>query len=165
MKVTISREEIEQRMANFKNVCRDADVKLTHQRREIFREVARVGDHPDAESVFKRVRKRIPSVSQDTVYRTLWLLKEMGLIHTLGTHYDRTRFDANLHRHHHFICTGCGMTMDFVSDAFNNLKIPESLNEIGEVEQLQVEVRGVCKECTVKKQNATQRRKMHERQG
>jgi len=39
---------------------------------EIFREVAQAGDHPDAEKVFQGVRERMPTVSLDTVYRTLW---------------------------------------------------------------------------------------------
>ena len=47
---------------------------------EIFRELAQTGDHPDVETVFKGVRERMPTVSLDTVYRTLWWLKELGLI-------------------------------------------------------------------------------------
>ena len=155
----ISKQEIEQRMANFKTVCRNANVKLTHQRCEIFREVARVGDHPDVESVFKRVRKRIPSVSLDTVYRTLWRLKELRLIHTLGSHYERTRFDANLNRHHHFVCVKCGLTEDIISEEFDNLKIPEQVESIGAIEMLQVEIRGICSVCNQRKNNSLGRRK------
>ena len=59
-------------------------MKLTHQRMEIFREVARTADHPDAQTVYERVRKRVPAVSLDTVYRNLWLLSDLGLLSTLG---------------------------------------------------------------------------------
>ena len=87
------KREIERRMTRFEQVCRGAGVKLTHQRMEIFREVAQTDDHPDAETVYRGVRKRIPTVSLDTVYRTLWLLDEQGLVTALGPSRDRTRFD------------------------------------------------------------------------
>jgi Fur family peroxide stress response transcriptional regulator len=92
---------------------------------EIFREVAQTDDHPDAEKVYQSVRKRMPTVSSDTVYRILWWLKELGLITTLGPPRERTRFDANLSCHHHFVCVRCGLTRDFYSDKFNKLRLPE----------------------------------------
>lgn len=146
----INMQQVEQRMVHFKKVCRDKGVKLTHQRLEIFQEVAQTGDHPDAEQVFQRVRKRMPTISLDTVYRTLWLLNDLGLVITLGTSRERTRFDANLSRHHHFVCTRCGFTRDFYSDDLNNLKLPGSVGTLGSVEATLVEVKGVCRECIEK---------------
>jgi Fur family peroxide stress response transcriptional regulator len=134
-------------MTHFEQVCRGAGVKLTHQRMEIFREVAQSGDHPDAETIYRGVRTRIPTVSLDTVYRALWLLSDLGLITTLGASRERTRFDANLRRHHHFVCVRCGLTRDFYSDAFDELTLPRSIRAIGRVETTHVEARGVCREC------------------
>ena len=145
MKVT--KKDIEQRMAHFEKACRNSGSKLTHQRAEIFREVAQTADHPDAEKVYQGVRKRIPTVSMDTVYRTLWWLKDLGLITMLGPPRDRARFDANLSPHHHFICTQCGLTRDFVSDEFDSLKLPDSLLSIGQPEKIQVEAIGLCLKC------------------
>jgi len=147
----VLKQDIEQRMARFSETCRKSGAKLTHQRMEIFREVAQAGDHPDAEKVFQGVRERMPTVSLDTVYRTLWWLKELGLIKTLGPPRERTRFDANLSRHHHFICTQCGLTRDFYSDTFDKLKLPKTVQSIGYAEMTQVEVKGVCHECAGKK--------------
>ena len=140
-------------MARFEQVCRSAGVKLTHQRIEIFREVVRTGDHPDAETVYKGVRKRMPTVSLDTVYRTLWLLNDLGLITTLGSAKERTRFDANLNRHHHFVCIRCGSTRDFYSEEFNELNLPESAQDLGQVTTMHVEARGVCRECASKNED------------
>jgi Fur family peroxide stress response transcriptional regulator len=119
---------------------------------EIFREVAQTGDHPDVEKVFQGVRKRMPTVSMDTVYRTLWWLKELGLITVLGPPRERVRFDANLGPHHHFVCIQCGLTRDFYSDQFDKLKLPESVQSFGQVEMTQVEVKGVCLKCAAKDQ-------------
>jgi Fur family peroxide stress response transcriptional regulator len=146
----IKKQQVEQRMAHFKKVGRDEGIKLTHQRLEIFQEIAQTGDHPDAEQIFQRVRKRMTTISLDTVYRTLWLLNDLGLIITLGTSRERTRFDANLSRHHHFVCTRCGFTRDFYSDDLNNLRLPESVGAFGSIEATLVEVKGVCQECTKK---------------
>lgn len=147
----IEEKEVDQRMKRFETVCRDEGIKLTHQRIEIFREVAQAGDHPDAELVFQRVRGRMPTVSLDTVYRTLWLLNDLGLVETLGSSRERTRFDANLKKHHHFVCVKCGFTRDFYSNDFDNIKIPDSIRALGEIEATQVVIRGICRECAEKR--------------
>ena len=149
------KQEVEKRMARFEQVCRDAGVRLTHQRMEIFREVAQADDHPNAEVVYKRVRERMPTVSLDTVYRTLWLLNEHGLITTLGPSRERTRFDANLTRHHHFVCVRCGATRDFYSDEFDEPKLPSSVKAFGRIVATLVEVRGVCRQCAGKTARST----------
>ena len=147
----IRKEDVEQRMQHFETICREEGIKLTHQRIEIFREVAQVGDHPDADQVFHRVRDRMPTVSLDTVYRTLWLLKDLGLVVTLGSSREPTRFDANLNSHHHFVCGRCGSTRDFYSNDLDNIKLPDSVGSLGEIEATHVEVRGICRECLEKK--------------
>ena len=141
-------------MVHFEQVCRSAGVKLTHQRMEIFREVARSGDHPDAETVFQGVRERVPALSLDTAYRALWLLSDLGLVNTLGAPHERTRFDANLSPHHHFVCSKCGLTRDFYSDELNDLRPPDSAKAFGRIETTYVEVRGICRACTAKKSRA-----------
>jgi Fur family peroxide stress response transcriptional regulator len=153
--IDLSKQEVEKRMERFEQVCRDAGVRLTHQRMEIFREVARADDHPNAEIVYKRVRERMPTVSLDTVYRTLWLLNDHGLITTLGPSRERTRFDANLTRHHHFVCVHCGATRDFYSHEFDEPKLPSSVKAFGRIVTTLVEVRGVCLECAGKTARST----------
>ncbi|MBB1094389.1 transcriptional repressor [Rhodopseudomonas palustris] len=147
----INTKEVERRMKLFETVCRDKEIKLTHQRMEIFREVAQTEDHPNADQVFQRIRNRIPTVSIDTVYRTLWLLKDLGLVVTLGTSRERTRFDANLKSHHHYVCQQCGLTRDFLSNELDNIRLPDSVGSFGEVDATHVEVRGVCRDCIKKR--------------
>lgn len=145
MKVT--QDDVQRRIESFEQVCHSRGAKLTHQRLEIFREVLESGDHPDAERVFHGVRRRMPTVSLDTVYRTLWWLRDLGLVTTLGLSRERARFDANLGRHHHFVCTRCGLTRDIHSDAFDSLDLPDSVKTLGHAESIQVEVRGLCIQC------------------
>lgn len=138
-------------MKLFETVCRSKGIKLTHQRMEIFREIAQTGDHPDADQIYHRVRDRLPTVSLDTVYRTLWLLKDLGLVVTLNSNRERTRFDANLASHHHFVCGLCGFTRDFISNDLDNIRLPDSIGSFGEIEATHIEVRGICRECAEKR--------------
>ena len=151
----ISTEELTQRVNRFKEGLRQSGVKLTHQRIEIFKELAKSLNHPDADMIYRNVRKRISTISLDTVYRTIWLLLDLGLISTLGPSRGRTRFDANMKSHHHFICSVCGMTRDFYSDKLDSLKVPRSVKSFGQVKTTHVEVRGVCLACIGKKKSKT----------
>lgn len=71
---TTDRAKTETRVTGFLSACREHGVKATHQRVEIGRELAFTEELPDAESVFKRVRERVPTVevtemkSVNTVY-------------------------------------------------------------------------------------------------
>ena len=143
----VENTQVEGRLAHFKAVAKEASVKLTHQRLEIFRAVASSMEHPSAEAVFKAVQKTMPTVSLDTVYRTLWLLTDLGLLTTLGPRQDSVRFDANLGDHHHYLCVRCGLVRDFESAEINALPIPDAVNRFGEVVSAHVEVRGVCAKC------------------
>ncbi len=154
----VSKEELDDRMENFKEVFGREGLKLTHQRLEIFHEVAGAIEHPDAETVYKGVSKRVPTISLDTVYRTLWLLLDLGLISTLGAPRERARFDANLKPHHHFVCTSCGKARDIYSKEFDSLKVPDSVKEVGSVEKTQVEIKGLCSRCSKKKAKARKHR-------
>ena len=142
--------DVEPRLEHLKTVSRQAGVKLTHQRLEIFREVARSVEHPDAETVFRGVRRRMPTVSLDTVYRTLWLLNDLGLITTLGPRRESVRFDANLQQHHHYVCVRCGLARDLESADLNALRVPEAVKGFGSVVATHVEVRGICEHCRKK---------------
>jgi Fur family transcriptional regulator, peroxide stress response regulator len=145
--VLVEENEVERRLGQFKSVAKAAGVKLTHQRLEIFRALASSGDHPSAEAVHRLVQAAMPTVSLDTVYRTLWLLTDLGLVTTLGPRQDSVRFDANIESHHHYVCVRCGLVRDFDSPGVGTLHIPDSVNRFGQVVSARIEVRGVCERC------------------
>lgn len=147
----VDKTEVGRRVERFKAAARAAGIKLTHQRLEIFRAVAASLEHPSAEVVHRAVLAKTPTVSLDTVYRTLWLLTGLGLLTTLGPRQDSVRFDANLEAHHHYVCTRCGLVQDFQSDDFDALNIPDTVNQFGQVVSARVEVRGICAHCAKKK--------------
>jgi len=147
----IKTKELERRSKAFSNACRRYGLKSTYQRAEIYRELASTEEHPDVETIYARVRSRIPAVSLDTVYRTLRLLERKGIISRLGALGERARFDANSAHHHHFICTKCGFIGDFYDEELNPLSTPSDVAAMGTVNSIHVELRGICKKCQRKK--------------
>jgi len=143
----VPKAEIERRMADFARVCRERGLKSTHQRMEVFRELAGSDRHPDAETVYRAVRRRVPAISRDTVYRTLATLAAQGLVRHAEALTGPARYDANTARHHHFVCTRCGRVEDFYSEALDGLPVPKAVRAFGRVEDVQVQVRGVCTSC------------------
>ncbi len=157
--------EVERRTERFRAASRRAGVKLTHQRLEIFREVAASLAHPDADAVFREVRRRMPTVSLDTVYRTLWLLADLELITTVGPRRESVRFDANLENHHHYVCVKCGRTIDFESGDFNALCVPQTVKRLGSVAGMHVEVRGTCETCLKRLRKAVRAESPNRKEG
>ena len=134
----------------FASLCRQHGIKATHQRMEIYRELASTEEHPDAETIYTRVRERIPAISLDTVYRTLRLLEEKEIIGRVGPMADRTRYDVNMQHHHHFICTKCGSIKDFSYEQMDALCPPDDVRKMGDIQSVHVEIRGICLDCSKK---------------
>jgi Fur family peroxide stress response transcriptional regulator len=143
----MSTSSYESKLEMFRDACRHLGIKATHQRLEIFREVMQSTSHPDAEAVFHGVQHRVPTVSLDTVYRTLKLLTELGFVSTLGPRHDALRFDGNQEPHHHHICVRCGKVQD-ISDKLVDLdKVQRNLGTMGTVQSAHVEFKGLCAAC------------------
>ncbi len=140
-------DNVDRMMERFIEELRRAGVKLTHQRLEIYREVASRTDHPDIETLFQALRRRMPTVSLDTVYRTLSLFEELGLVGKLRPREEKTRFDANTGLHHHFVCIRCGLIRDVHAPFLDHLEMPDGQGVEGAVRSTHVEFRGLCPAC------------------
>jgi Fur family transcriptional regulator, peroxide stress response regulator len=149
--MSVSREEVDRRIVAFTEACGTTGVRMTHQRMEVFREVAKTDEHPDAETIYDRVRRRIPAISLDTVYRTLTMLETLGVLSRVYALCDRARFDATVAHHHHFVCAQCGMIRDFFCKEADNLQIPREVQSWGIMKSTHVEVRAICSKCVKRK--------------
>lgn len=134
----------------YEDALRKAGIKVTRQRIEIIREVASSTGHPSVGEVYDAVRLRMPSISLDTVYRTMRTLSAMGMIHPVGSSGERVRFDADRTPHHHFLCSVCGGAYDFVCPELDDIPIPEQARALGLPRGSRIEVRGVCTKCLEK---------------
>jgi Fe2+ or Zn2+ uptake regulation protein len=84
----------------------------TTQRAEILRVVQEAEGHLTAGEIFERVRQRDPRIAYGTVYRTLHLLAERGMIQELTFADEASRYDRRVERHDHVHCTVCGLLLD-----------------------------------------------------
>jgi len=147
--LSVPQEEVDRRVSALSSALRENGLKLTHQRLEVIREIAGTEEHPDVETVFRGVRVRVPTISLDTVYRTLAVLVTHGLVvRSTGT-TGPARYDANTANHHHFICAQCGLVRDVDSMELDGLRAPEATAELGRVDSVQVQLRGLCRACQV----------------
>jgi len=152
---------LESRVERLKKAMKAAGLKTTRQRLEIFREVAGKDVHPDVKTIFGKLKKRMPSISMDTVYRTLWMFVDLGVVDHIASASEGVMFDARMDPHHHFRCGSCGKITDFRCDELSCLALPGIAAHIGRAEKAQVEIKGICFDCLNKKPNepATARKK------
>lgn len=132
-----------------KEICRRLEgvgIRPTHQRIEVMKYLAEHRVHPTAEMIYSQLKTAIPTFSKTTVYNTLKLLTEKGVISALATDEDQIRYEANLTPHAHFKCVKCGTLFDLDSCGI----LPRE--DKGEIEgnlvlEVQVMVKGICRHC------------------
>jgi len=81
--------------------------RLTKQRAAILRALED-GRHLSAETILERVRLQLPGVSLGTIYRTLDILRSIGLVQMFSHAGGAAKYEAALEKHHHLVCTQCG---------------------------------------------------------
>lgn len=86
-------------------------IRLTPQRLAIAEVVVNSADHPTVRDIFERVRDFFPYVTLATVYSTLGLLQEAGIVRELPFQ-KQSRYDANLSPHANLVCLACGTVVD-----------------------------------------------------
>jgi Fur family peroxide stress response transcriptional regulator len=121
-------------------------MNVTPQRVEIYRALLEAEDHPSPEALFKRVKRKMPSISLATIYKALDALSTLGVVREVSTISETKRYDANLDKHHHLICTKCKRIQDYYDEELDAVAPPRRL--AGFVAQsVSVEVIGLCPSC------------------
>lgn len=135
-------------MDKYVDRIRSSGRRLTHQRRLVLEVLQDSEEHLDAEMIYDRARARDPSISLATVYRSLGLLKDMGLVqeHRLGENHGHFEITHST-PHHHFTCLTCGRVIEFEAP-----QVMEAVRKLCESEGLQVTeahllLSGYCTEC------------------
>jgi len=121
-------------------------MRVTAQRWAVYEALLSAYDHPGPEALFRRLRRRWPSLSLATVYKTLDALVELGLVREVSVAGDRKRFDANQDRHHHLVCTKCRSVSDLYDSRLDGA-VPAGEVEGFRVREVSVQVIGVCARC------------------
>lgn len=121
--------------------------RLTRQRRAILEVVRSSSNHPDAAWIYEQVRKKLPSISLGTVYRTLDALVAEGLLQPLARPGQPLRYEAHLDGHLHMVCSRCGNYYDLSSNLPDLLSLARSQHPELELQGVTVEFSGICPRC------------------
>ncbi len=138
---------VRQKVRSFIEKAKKAGIKVTPQRLAILEAVVSTAEHPTADEIYRSLQKSHSTLSLDTVYRTLWMLNDLGLVDTVSARRESVRFDANQNHHHHFVCIKCGKIRDFEDQSLNAIVIPPQIEQFGTASSMHVEIRGLCTEC------------------
>jgi Fe2+ or Zn2+ uptake regulation protein len=112
----------------------------TAQRVAVADYVLKTTEHPSADLVWQRVRERFPLISRATVYNTLNLFVENGLLRSWVLAEGRLVFDPMLERHHHFVDEATGVIHDVPWEALEVRRVKEL--DGFDVSEFQVVLRG-----------------------
>jgi len=125
-------------------LLKEHKIKVTPQRLEILRYLDENEGHPTAESIYCDLKSHNPSLSKTTVYNTLEILKENGLVHVLTISETELRYDRIIRQHHHFMCRKCGSIINIEIECPHFNKIMKGGNKVEEVHGY---FKGVCENC------------------
>ena len=120
--------------------------RTTAQKSFIFGYLKSVKCHPTAEAVYKEVKKKLPSISQGTVYRVLNNFKGKGQVLAIDTK-DSVHFDADTSDHAHFICEKCGNVYDVYDECSKCGILKNRKTKVGSISSYKINFYGVCKKC------------------
>jgi Fur family peroxide stress response transcriptional regulator len=135
-------------MAEFRDKCRANKLSITPQRVTIYNKLVKSKEHPSAEDVFEKIRRTLPDISLDTVYRTLSTFAEIGIIHVVEGYGEARRYDPDLTAHHHFRCRKCNKIVDFHDDGYDKLQVPKTFRKGYDVKNIKVVLEGLCDKCS-----------------
>lgn len=143
--------EIEKLKSNLK----EKGYKLTPQRRAIVDIIiSNEGSHLTTEELYDLVKIECPEIGLATVYRTVQLLEELGVVSKLDLNdgcyrYELVRDDEN-HQHHHLICSQCGKVIEVQGDLLEVLEQEIETKYDFQIKNHSVKFYGICSECKKK---------------
>jgi len=122
--------------------------KLTHQRRAVIGVITSSQDHLTPATIYEKMRQLHPDIGLVTIYRTLAILTELGLIcevHAGGS--CRSYTISTPQHHHHLICSSCGIVIDFTSHHLGGLERSLSKQSGFRIDSHLLEFVGLCQAC------------------
>ena len=134
------------------SILRHSGYKITPQRRAILNTIALSHDHLTPAAIYEKVRVEHPDIGLVTVYRTLDILADLGLICEVhaGGNCRSYLMRRPAEHHHHLICSECGAVEDFTDCALSQLEQRIAQQTNFEIDGHLLEFTGRCPACTKK---------------
>jgi len=100
---------------------RNSGYKVTPQRLAVCKIILSSKEHPTADQIHEKVKKKHPTMTLATVYQTLHLLSEIGLLQELGSSNSTSRYDPDTSPHINIVCKKCGKIQDYRAESLERL--------------------------------------------
>lgn len=139
----------ERSVERFREHLRSANLAVTSQRMRIAEILFNTHRHVSADEILERLQREGGSVGKATVYRTLGLLVEAGLVreHDFGDGFRRYEPTPHRPHHEHLVCTRCGKVIEFEAPEIEGLEAEVAARHRFRPEHHKVEIYGLCEEC------------------
>ncbi len=124
------------------------NINLSHQRLKVLEYLIQNQCHPTVDQIFTDLQKSIPTLSKTTVYNTLRILLDSGLVRVITIEDNETRYDIEVETHGHFKCGSCGTIYNFAVDM--EALVPGDLAGFM-INDKDVYFKGVCPTCLARK--------------
>lgn len=105
--------------------------------------------HPTVDDIYERLHPEIPTLSRTTVYNTMKLFMESGLVQPLVIEEKEIRYDIDTSHHGHFKCEQCGSVFDFRAESSETGVYPELAGFM--IKERHLYFKGLCKNCVKNK--------------
>jgi Fur family ferric uptake transcriptional regulator len=143
----------------FEKIFEEHGVKHTAQREAIVREVLNTQEHISIDELLRRVRVQHPSVGYVTVYRTLRLLKEVGIADERHFGDGKAFYEPiGEHHHDHLICTSCQRIVEFEDDEIEAMQDAVAKKHGFVISGHKMELYGLCEDCQRPQEKAQRKR-------
>ncbi len=129
-------------MSNLEQRCIEAGLKMTNPRRVILQVLGQAGDHPSVDDVYARAKEIDKSMSIATVYRTLSLFDELGLVVRHEFQEGYSRYEVSSDHHHHLVDLEDGKVIEFKDEEIEKLKSKIALELGYELVECRLELYG-----------------------
>ncbi len=126
----------------------DGAKRITAQRRLILDLIRQGEGHLDANELYRRAREKQPRLSLSTVYRTLQLLKRLGVVEEHQFAETHHHYEAkSLPEHHHLLCLGCGKVVEFECPLSQQFRDDIAHANDFAITKVEVSMVGLCAQC------------------
>ncbi|MFT8592916.1 MAG: Fur family transcriptional regulator [Bifidobacterium sp.] len=137
--------------ANLDEVLHEKGLRITPQRKLIFRIITATAQHVSAQQIQQELEDVFPGISLPTVYSTLELFTQLGVIHKMAINDGEMLYDTGWsHPHAHMKCNRCGRIFDLDIPPVTQQDIRSAASEGFSVDSGDLLLHGLCRECSSK---------------
>lgn len=131
---------------------RSQRISVTPQRIAVLSVLESRRDHPTAEQIYEQVQQQVPAISFNTVYKTLEVFCQKGMVFKVNPLHEVARYDIETANHAHLICRNCHFIVDLHDEVTPTPSVPLEARAGFRVERHSLIFWGLCPQCQKKDQ-------------